>query len=145
MSEFGQIVLGTAVSLMAVWAILVVVLVLAKPRSGILGEILRLLPDTVRLLRRLAMDPAVPRGARVRLWLLFAYLAMPVDLIPDFIPVIGHADDAIIVCLVLRSVARKAGAEALERNWPGTEQGLNALCRTASCPMGVRSSHPRAP
>jgi uncharacterized membrane protein YkvA (DUF1232 family) len=56
----------------------------------------RLLPDTLRLLKNLAVSPGVPRGARVRLWVLFAYLALPFDLIPDLIPFLGYADDAII-------------------------------------------------
>jgi len=131
MSEVWRLAVAVGVSLAAIWVVLVVCLLLARPRSGTLGESLRLLPHTIRLLRGLATDPAVPRAARVRLWLLFAYLAMPIDLVPDFIPVIGHADDAIIACLVLRSVARKAGREALERNWRGTEEGLKAVCRAA--------------
>ncbi|GAB3808673.1 YkvA family protein [Micromonospora zhanjiangensis] len=66
---------------------------------------------------------------RVRLGLLMAYLAIPIDLIPDFIPVIGYADDAIIVAAVLRSVVRRAGIDAVRRHWPGTEDGFAALCR----------------
>lgn len=127
MSGVWQALLGVGASLLAVWLSLVVLLLLARPRSGALGEVLRLLPDTLRLLRRLAVDPEVPRAARVLLWLLFAYLAMPIDLIPDFIPVIGYADDAIIACLVLRSVVRRAGSDALKRNWLGSDQGLAAL------------------
>jgi len=127
MSGVWQALLGVGASLLAVWLSLVVLLLLARPRSGALGEVLRLLPDTLRLLRRLAVDPEVPRAARVLLWLLFAYLAMPIDLIPDFIPVIGYADDAIITCLVLRSVVRRAGSDARKRNWLGSDQGLAAL------------------
>jgi uncharacterized membrane protein YkvA (DUF1232 family) len=70
----------------------------------------------------------------MRLALVFLYLAMPLDLIPDFIPVLGHADDAIIVCLVLRSVVRKAGGQAVRRHWPGTDDGLAALWRIAGLP-----------
>lgn len=106
-------------------------LLFARPRGTSLGEALRLLPDTLRLLKNLAADRRVPAGARVRLWLLFAYLAVPFDLIPDFIPVIGYADDAIIAVLVLRSVVRRAGAEAIRRHWPGTADGLAALSRAA--------------
>jgi len=133
-SELGQIAISIGISLLVVWLLLAAFLVLARPRSASLGEVLRLLPDTMRLLRRLAADPVVPRGARIRLWLLFAYLVMPFDLVPDFIPVIGHVDDAIIVCLALRSVVRRAGPAALRRNWPGTEQGLEALWKAAGLP-----------
>jgi uncharacterized membrane protein YkvA (DUF1232 family) len=62
---------------------------------------------------------------------LAVYLLLPIDLIPDFIPVIGYADDAIIVAIALRSVTRVAGAEALERHWPGTPEGLVAVKRLA--------------
>lgn len=123
-----------AVALLAAWGTLVLVLVVTRPKGSLVQEAMRLLPDTLRLLHRLATDRAVPRGVRLRLWLLFAYLAMPVDVIPDFIPVIGFADDAIITCLVLRSVVRRAGAAAVVRNWPGTEDGLAALWRVAGLP-----------
>jgi uncharacterized membrane protein YkvA (DUF1232 family) len=89
--------------------------------------------------------PAVQAGLRhfEAVQLLLAYLASPIDLVPDFIPVVGYADDAIIVAAVLRSVARRAGVQALERHWPGTRDGFAALCRLtrltpdeASCPAG---------
>jgi uncharacterized membrane protein YkvA (DUF1232 family) len=90
----------------------------------------RLLPGP-RLLKRLTADPAQPAGVRIRLWLLLAYLISPVDLIPDFIPIIGYADDAIVVALALRSVIRRSGTEAIERHWPGTADGLTAILRLA--------------
>src|SRR6185436_17085204 len=124
---FWPLVIGIAVALLVAWGVLVLSLVLARPKGSLVQEAMRLLPDTLRLLRRLATDRTLPRGVRVRLWLLFVYLAVPVDIIPDFIPIIGYADDAIIVCLVLRSVVRRAGADAVRRNWPGTEDGLAAL------------------
>jgi uncharacterized membrane protein YkvA (DUF1232 family) len=123
--------IGLAVALLLTWGILALFLVLVRPQGSLLREALRILPDTLRLLRRLATDGALPRGVRVRLWLLFVYLALPVDIIPDFIPVIGYADDVIIVCWVLRSVVRQAGAEAVGRNWPGTDAGLAVLWRVA--------------
>jgi len=92
---------------------------------------MRLLPDLIRLLRRLAADPNVPRGVRVRLLLLLAYLLSPIDLIPDFVPVLGYADDIIIVAIALRSVTRRAGQDAVERHWPGTPQGLQVIRRFA--------------
>jgi uncharacterized membrane protein YkvA (DUF1232 family) len=72
------------------------------------SQALRLLPDLLRLLRRLAGDRSLPRGVRVRLWLLLAYLPIPIDVVPDVIPVLGYADDAIVVTAVLRSVVRRA-------------------------------------
>ena len=105
------------------------VLWLTKPGDYDLKEAMRLLPDLIRLVKRLATDPDTPRGVRIQLALLLLYLALPIDLIPDFVPVLGYADDAIIVALVLRSVTRSAGPDALAKHWPGTPQGLNALRR----------------
>ncbi|MEU6716754.1 DUF1232 domain-containing protein [Nonomuraea sp. NPDC046802] len=124
-----DLLIGIVVALLVAWAALIATLALVRPRKGLLREALRLLPDVLRLVRRLAADPELPRGVRVRLGLLLAYLAFPIDLVPDFIPVLGYADDAIIVTAVLRSVVRRAGLEAVRRHWPGTEDGFVALCR----------------
>jgi uncharacterized membrane protein YkvA (DUF1232 family) len=131
MDTVWKIAVGAAAGLLMVWLVLIVALLLAGRRYErlSLGEMLRLLPDLLRLLKRLAGDTSLPRGVRVRLWLLLAYLVVPIDLIPDFIPVIGYADDAIIVALALRSVARRAGLQALNRHWPGTPAGLAAVLR----------------
>lgn len=113
------------------WLVLLVALWVAKPDEVRLREVLRLLPDVVRLLKRLTGDRALPLRVRVRLVLLLAYVALPVDLVPDFIPVLGYADDAIVIALVLRSVVRAAGPQALERHWPGSPEGLAAVRRLA--------------
>jgi len=126
-----KIVLGLLLGLALTWLVLVAALLVAKPTGGLLKEALRLLPDVIRLLKRLATDRALPRGVRIRLGLLFAYLAFPLDLIPDFIPVLGYADDAIIVAAVLRSVVRKVGLRPLQQHWPGTPEGLAAVIRLA--------------
>lgn len=126
-----SVVLAVVGGLLVVWLALLVALWLARPDELRLRAALRLLPDLVRMLRGLATDPATPRGARVRLWLLLAYLASPIDLVPDVVPVIGYADDAVVVALVLRSVTRRAGASALEKHWPGTPDGLAAVRRLA--------------
>jgi uncharacterized membrane protein YkvA (DUF1232 family) len=127
--DWWTISLGVVGGLVLVWAALAAVLWLTKPDEYALKEALRLLPDLIRVIKRLAADPDTPRGVRIRLALVLVYLALPVDLIPDFVPVIGYADDAIIVALVLRSAARRAGPDALARHWPGTPEGLNALKR----------------
>lgn len=99
------------------------------PEAVTMREALRLLPDVLRLVKRLAADRTLPRTVRFRLLALIAYLAMPFDLVPDFIPVLGYADDVLVVALVLRSVVRSAGPDALDRHWPGTEQGLDLVKR----------------
>jgi uncharacterized membrane protein YkvA (DUF1232 family) len=125
---------GVVGGLLVLWLALLAVLWLTRPDDLRLRELLRLLPDVVRLLRRLAADGTLPRGVRVRLWLLLGYLALPIDLVPDVVPVLGYADDAVVVALVLRSVVRRAGPEAVARHWPGTPEGLAAVRRLARLP-----------
>ncbi len=116
------------------WLALVLALYLAGRKLDNptrLRDALRLIPDIVRMLRRMATDPTLPRGVRIRLGALLFYLILPIDLIPDFIPVIGYADDIIIVILTIRSVARRAGVDAIDRHWPGTPEGLHAVKQLA--------------
>lgn len=128
-SSTWPVLAAVLAGLLMLWLVLLVVLWRAAPEQTRLRDVLRLLPDVIRLVRRLAGDHSLPRGVRVRLLLLLAYLAFPIDLVPDFFPVLGYADDAIAILLVLRSVARSAGPEALERHWPGTPDGLAAVRR----------------
>jgi uncharacterized membrane protein YkvA (DUF1232 family) len=128
-NDWWTIPLGIVGGLLLIWAVLVAALWLTKPGESDVKEALRLLPDLIRLIKRLATDPDSPRGVRIRLALLLVYLALPIDLIPDFVPVLGYADDAIIVAVVLRSVTRSAGADTLAKHWPGTPEGLTALKR----------------
>jgi uncharacterized membrane protein YkvA (DUF1232 family) len=129
------VLLSICVGLALAYLVLVAALLVARPRGNLLTEALRLLPDLLRLLRRMAADSDAPRAVRLRLWLLLGYLAIPFDLVPDFVPVLGYADDAIIVSLVLRSVVRRAGASLIRRHWPGTDDGLAALARLTGLPV----------
>ncbi|UXA16744.1 YkvA family protein [Mycobacterium sp. SMC-4] len=127
-----SLVLGVVGGVVLLWLLLIVALWLAKPDDARLKDAVRLLPDVIRLLKRLATDPATPKAVRIWLVLLFGYLALPIDVVPDFVPVLGFVDDAVIVALVLRYVTRTAGAEAIEKHWAGTPEGLAAvrkLCR----------------
>lgn len=85
------------------------------------------IPDCVVLTRRLLGDARVSRRHKAVLALLVGYLAMPIDLVPDFIPVAGQLDDAIVVGLVLRSVLRAAGPSLLAEHWPGPRQSLEVV------------------
>ena len=121
---------SVAVGIAAIWSALVVVLWVQHRRSGRSvdwREVLRLVPDVVRLIRRLAVDPDVPRGTRWWLLALLGYLLLPIDLIPDFIPVLGFADDAIVIVIALRFAIRSAGEPAIRKHWPGTPDGLEGL------------------
>jgi uncharacterized membrane protein YkvA (DUF1232 family) len=133
-SHWWSIPLSIVGGVVLLWIPLMVMLWIGKPDDLGIRDSARLLPDLVRLIKRLATDPGMPRGVRVRLAVLLGYLAIPIDLIPDFIPVIGYADDAIIIALVLRSVTRTVGPAALDEHWPGTPEGLAALRRLCRLP-----------
>lgn len=115
--------------LAAVWLCLVIALFRLRRGAARAGEALRLMPDVIRLLSRLARDSSLPSGVRIRLWLLLAYLASPIDIVPDVIPVVGLADDVILISLVLRSVIKRAGDDAVRRHWPGTAEGFAVVSR----------------
>jgi uncharacterized membrane protein YkvA (DUF1232 family) len=123
-------------AIVAVWLAFVVFVAIAKPDETSLRDALRLLPDTVRLVRRLVGDRAIPRRTRWLVWALLVYLVLPIDLIPDFVPVVGYADDAIITSLVLRHVVRRAGMAKVTEHWPGTPEGLAALQHLLRLPGG---------
>ena len=115
---------------LALWLLLVVVLLLFGRRRDA-REVARFIPDCIVLFKRLLRDPRVPRRAKVALILLVPYLALPFDLIPDFIPVAGQLDDAILVAAVITYVARKAGPGVVEELWPGSERGLRVVLALA--------------
>ncbi|GGO01501.1 YkvA family protein [Microbispora bryophytorum] len=135
-----EVLRAVLIAVAVTWAALVIALAVVRPKGPLLKEALRILPDLLRLLRRLAADRSLPRGVRVRLGLLLAYLAFPIDLIPDFIPVLGYADDAIIVTAVLRGVVRRAGLGAVRQHWPGSDDGFAALCRLTGLRQGNEQS-----
>ena len=115
----GGLLLAYAVALVSLW-------LYARKNPGTigLGDVLRLLPELLRFLGRLVADRKFPLRPRLALLFLLAYLASPIDLVPDFIPVIGYADDVLVVALVLRLVVRTSGSQSLERNWTGSSTGL---------------------
>ena len=116
--------------LLALYALAVLGLFLAGRRSDA-RALAGFVPDCVVLFKRLAGDAEVPRGRKLLIGLLVGYLAMPIDLVPDFIPVAGQLDDAILVALVLRGLVRGAGPEVVERHWPGPEGSLRLVLRLA--------------
>ena len=117
------------------WLVLIAYVWIRRPQGGSAKEGVRLLPDIVRLFRAIAADRSMGRGVRFRLWLLLVYLAFPIDLVPDFIPVIGYLDDLVIMSAVFRSVIRRSGLEAVRRHWTGTPAGLEAVLRLARLPV----------
>lgn len=123
------IVIGVLSGMLFAWLILVVAIWVAKPDDLGVIDMIRLLPDLLRLLKRLAADRAVPRMVRVGLALVLGYIFSPIQLIPDFVPVVGFLDDAVLVAIMLRIVVRTAGPHMLDKHWPGTPQGLAAVSR----------------
>jgi uncharacterized membrane protein YkvA (DUF1232 family) len=114
----------------ALYALAVLALVLAGRRSDA-RALAGFIPDCIVLVRRLMRDPRLPRRRKLLLGLLLAYLAMPFDLVPDFIPVAGQLDDAILVGVVLRSVLRSGGEPLLRQHWPGPDRSREIVGRLA--------------
>ena len=111
----------------ALWIAFALFLLITRPDKATLGRSARLLADAVRLLRRLTTDRTIPFRTRVLVWVLLAYLVSPIDIIPDFIPVVGYADDVVLSALVLRHLVKKAGLDKLREHWPGSPEGLADL------------------
>jgi uncharacterized membrane protein YkvA (DUF1232 family) len=123
--------LSAVAALVLAWLVLLALLGVARPQGINTRAAMGMVPDLLRLLRALARDPSVSRGVRVRLFVLLVYVAVPLDLVPDFIPVIGYADDLIVIGLVLRSVVRRAGPDVVTRHWSGSPEGLLLVRRLA--------------
>jgi uncharacterized membrane protein YkvA (DUF1232 family) len=121
------LVVGIVGSLVAVWLLFIAVLWVFRPRDVRLGQLVRIVPDVLRLVRELLSDRTVPFGVRLALVGLFAWLVNPIDLIPEFIPVLGPLDDVVVAVLVLRYVRRRLGDDELRRRWPGTPEGYSLL------------------
>lgn len=85
--------------------------------------------DCVVLCRRLLRDPRVPRAHKLALGLLVGYLLLPFDLVPDFIPVVGQLDDAVLLALALRGIVRHAGAAVVAEHWPGPPGSLALILK----------------
>ena len=90
------------------------------------------IPDCIVLVARLARDPRVPRRRKLLLLALVGYLSLPFDLVPDFIPVAGQLDDAVIAALILRQFLRAGGEGLIRELWPGPELSLAMILRLAA-------------
>jgi uncharacterized membrane protein YkvA (DUF1232 family) len=112
-----------------VMAALYVTLILVARRlpPGLLRDVVSFLPDCVTTARRLRKDPAVPTRARVALVIALLWVVSPIDLIPEFIPVIGPLDDVVVVVLAFRYAARSIPPEVLRAAWPGESRLLDRL------------------
>jgi uncharacterized membrane protein YkvA (DUF1232 family) len=119
------LLIGLGVAL-AAWAALVVVLVLAGRRTAA-RELATFLPNLLLLFRGLLRDPRVSLGAKALLVLAVAWVASPIDLVPEFVPLAGPLDDAIVAALVLRAVLRRTDRDVLLEHWRGDPATLDRL------------------
>lgn len=127
----------TAVVLIVVYAALIAALAIGS-RQWDLRMIARLVPHCAVLFKRLLADPRVPSRWKVASAFALVYLALPFDLVPDFIPVAGQLDDAILIALVLRGLLRSAGPRLLREHWPGPTALLVPIERFAGTAQAVR-------
>ncbi len=102
----------------------------------------RFVPDCVVLFSRLMRDGRVPRSSKLLLGALVVYLAVPFDLVPDFIPVAGQLDDVILVALVLRLFVRSSGRSLIEEHWPGPASSLELMLRLAGSRVRAGQASP---
>jgi len=117
-------------ALVAIWLIAVLVL-LWMGRRSIARELITLLPNLLRLFRGLIGDPRVPRGSKALLIFGAAWLASPIDLIPEFIPGLGPIDDAVVAALVLRHLVKRAGPDVVRDHWQGDPRTIGLILRAA--------------
>lgn len=130
----------------AVYALLVGALAVVGRRTAA-KELALLLPNLVLLFKDLARDPRVPRGSKLLLVFGALWFASPIDLIPEFIPVVGPLDDAVVAALILRHLVRSAGADVVAAHWRGEPSTLDRLLRLSdqrpgndAAPLGARRS-----
>ena len=117
-------VVGIVVGLIVLWAALILLLWLLRPRDVAARELLGVVPDLLRLLRSIVTDRSAPLDVRVVLVCLVAWILSPIDLIPEFIPVLGPLDDVIVAVLAMRYTRRRMGIAALRARWTGSDDGF---------------------
>ena len=112
----------------AVWLLAIVALVIAGRRTHA-KELAMLLPNLLSLLRGMIRDPRVGRFDKFLLVVAVAWVASPIDLIPEFIPVFGPLDDVVVVALILRRLVRRAGPEVVSDHWRGDPEIMRRILK----------------
>jgi len=136
MAGWLKAILVAAAVMVGLWALLVVLAARLPP--GLLKDLAGFLPACVTLVRRLRTDPRVPFKAKTALVLAGLWVLSPIDLLPEFLPVIGPLDDVVVVALALRYAARRVPREVLLEAWPGEPRLLERL-------IGAPATHPAEP
>ena len=123
------LVVGIVGAIVFVWIAFLGLLWVLRPRGTSLRELIAVVPDLLRLLRDLLRDGTTPLDVRIVIVVLVAWIVSPIDLIPEFIPVLGPADDVVVAVVALRYVRRRLGSPALSDRWPGSPEGFDVLAR----------------
>ncbi|HUP83932.1 MAG TPA: YkvA family protein [Candidatus Limnocylindria bacterium] len=124
-----MLVLEIIAAVALLWALLLLLFFLLRPRDVPVRELIRIIPDVVRLIRSVVSDGKAPLDTRVVLVLLLVWIISPIDLIPEFIPVLGPLDDVVVAIVAMRYVRRRLGVDDLRARWPGTPAGFELLRR----------------
>jgi uncharacterized membrane protein YkvA (DUF1232 family) len=124
-----QLVAGVIVGLVALWALMLGIFWVSRPKDVPVREVIRVIPDVLRLLRSLITDSATPLDVRLGLAGLMLWIISPIDLIPEFIPGLGPLDDVIVAIVALRYTRRRLGVNRLRDRWVGTDDGFSLLIR----------------
>ena len=117
------------IGLVVLWAALLVVFWLVRPKDVSARELIRVVPDVVRLIRSVITDRTAPMDVRVVLVGLLIWIVSPIDLIPEFIPGLGPLDDVIVAIVAMRYTRRRMGLTALRSRWRGSDDGFALLVR----------------
>jgi uncharacterized membrane protein YkvA (DUF1232 family) len=125
-----------ALCVVASWALLI--LLARRLPPGLLRDLARVVPDCVTTVRRLRQDPRVPRRAKIAVLIAGLWVLSPIDLIPEFLPVIGPLDDIVVVALALRYAARQVPRDVIHAAWPGDKALVDRL-------LGAEESARRRP
>ncbi|KIR62295.1 YkvA family protein [Micromonospora haikouensis] len=135
MRDWAVALAGAVALLVASWALLI--LLARRLPPGLLRDLAAFVPDCVTMVRRLRRDPRVPRRAKLAILLAGLWVASPVDLIPEFLPVIGPLDDIVVVALALRYAGRQVPRDVLLAAWPGETRLIERLLGTPSASQGT--------
>jgi uncharacterized membrane protein YkvA (DUF1232 family) len=122
-------VLGILAALVVLWAAMLALFWVFRPRDVPVREVVRVIPDVLRLLRSVIGDPGTPLDVRLVLVGLVLWIVSPIDLIPEFIPVLGPLDDIVVAVVAMRYLRRRLGIDDLRRRWAGTPDGFALLSR----------------
>jgi uncharacterized membrane protein YkvA (DUF1232 family) len=116
-----------------IYVVLVAALI-ASGRRVAAKELALLVPNLVLLFKDLLRDPVVPRGPKIALGIGVVWLISPIDLLPEFLPVLGPLDDAVVAALVLRYLVKRAGVGGVRSHWRGDPATLDTILRAARIP-----------